>query len=294
MNGKTVLILGASGNFGGAAAKAFAQAGWQVRAWARGSDMAAAAKGARLIVNALNPPKYHAWQRFIPEITTSVLAAARASGAPVLVPGNVYVFGTQPGPWGAATPHRPVARKGAIRAEMEARYREAAERGQKVVILRAGDFVAAENPGTILNMVVLKGVAKGRLTALGAPQVPRAYAGLGDLGRAAVALGGQIEALPAFSDIGFAGLTFSAADLAAEVARQLRRPVKVTGFPWWALRLASPFWELGRELGEMRYLYNTPHSIDGEDFARLVPGFAGMDLQQLVAAHLAARGLMAG
>lgn len=293
MGGK-VLILGASGNFGGAAARAFTKAGWEVTTWARGTDMRAAAPGTGLIVNALNPANYHAWATLIPEITASVLAAARASGAPVLVPGNVYVFGTDPGPWGAQTPHRPVARKGVIRAEMEARYRDAAERGQKVVILRAGDFVAAGNPGTILNMVMLKGVAKGRVTALGAPGVRRAYAELGDLGRAAVALAGQIEALPAFNDIGFEGMTFSAADLAAEAARQLRRPVKVKAFAWWALRLASPVWELGRELGEMRYLYETPHSIDGADFARLVPGFAGMDLAQVVAAHLAARGLTAG
>lgn len=291
MRNKRALVLGAGGNFGGAVAAALAAAGWQVARYTRGTDMAAAAKGTSLIVNGLNPPNYHAWARLIPEITTSVLAAAAASGAAVLVPGNVYVFGTQPGPWGAATPHRPVARKGVIRAEMEARYRAAAASGQKVVILRAGDFVAARNAGTILNMVMLKGIAKGRVTALGAPDAPHAWADLGDLGRAVAALADQMPALPACNDIGFAGLTFSPADLAAEVGRQLRRQVKIGQFPWWALRLAAPFWELGRELGEMRYLYDTPHAIDGTDFARLVPGFVAKSLPQVVAEHLAARGL---
>lgn len=291
MAGETALVLGAGGNFGGAAAAALAAAGWQVRRYARGTDMAAAAKGARLIVNGLNPPNYHAWARLIPEITASVLAAGAASGASVLVPGNVYVFGTQPGPWGATTPHRPVAKKGAIRAEMEARYREATGRGQQVIILRAGDFVAAGNAGTMLNIVMLKGIAKGKVTAMGPVGVAHAWADLADLGRATAALAGLLPTLPAFNDIGYEGLTFSAADLAAEAGRQMRRAVKIGQFPWWALRLAAPFWELGRELAEMRYLYATPHRIDGADFARLVPGFQGKTLAGVVAEHLAARGI---
>ena len=101
---RTVLILGASGGFGSAAAKAFDAAGWQVQRFRRGSDMTAAAQGAALIVNAMNPPDYHDWARQIPAITASVMAAARASGARVLIPGNVYVYGDQPGPWSASTP----------------------------------------------------------------------------------------------------------------------------------------------------------------------------------------------
>lgn len=290
MGGKRALVLGAGGNFGGAAAVALAAAGWEVVRYARGTDMAAAAKGARLIVNALNPPNYHAWGRLIPEITASVLAAGAASGAAVLVPGNVYVFGDQAGPWGAATPHRPVARKGVVRAEMEASYREAAAGGQQVVILRAGDFLAAGNARTILNMVMLKGITRGRVTALGAPGVQHAWADLADLGRATVSLADQLAALPAFNDVGFAGLAFSPAELAAELGGQMHRPVTMAGFPWWALRMAAPFWELGRELLEMRYLYEVPHAIDGTDFARLVPGFVGKTLPQVVAEHLAARG----
>jgi NADP-dependent 3-hydroxy acid dehydrogenase YdfG len=64
-----VLVAGASGNFGAAAAHAFSAAGWEVRRYTRGTDMAAAAIGCDLIVNALNPPKYHDWARLIPAIT---------------------------------------------------------------------------------------------------------------------------------------------------------------------------------------------------------------------------------
>ncbi len=47
---------GLIGHFGRRAAAAFAAAGWEVRRYARGTDMAAAAQGAQVIVNGLNPP----------------------------------------------------------------------------------------------------------------------------------------------------------------------------------------------------------------------------------------------
>ena len=104
---QTVLILGASGLFGSHAAAAFQTAGWTVRRYQRGTDMARAAMEADLIVNALNPPKYHNWAKLIPQITGQVIAAAKASGATILVAGNVYVYGIAPGPWGPGTPHHP-------------------------------------------------------------------------------------------------------------------------------------------------------------------------------------------
>ena len=96
---KTVLVLGASGLFGSRAAQAFGAAGWQVRRYQRGTDMTAAAMGADVIVNGMNPPMYHNWAQLIPQITSQVLGAAKASGATVIVPGNVYPYGNQPGPW---------------------------------------------------------------------------------------------------------------------------------------------------------------------------------------------------
>lgn len=282
---KNVLILGASGNFGAAVVPAFKAAGWAVSRYTRGTDMAAAAQGMDLIVNGLNPPMYHDWAHLIPKIHRQVIAAAKASGARILVPGNVYVFGTEPAPWGANTPHRPVAAKGRIRAGMEAMYRRAAADGVRTILLRAGDFLQEGNPNTVMNMVVLKSVAKARIAAMGDLDAPRAYAYLPDLARAAVALAGHDD-LPAYADIGFAGHTFSITDLARIIEAQTGRKLTIGRFPWWLMRLASPVWELGRELAEMRYLYSHPHRIDGTDFARLVPDFHATPLEQVVAAHL--------
>jgi nucleoside-diphosphate-sugar epimerase len=282
-----VLILGASGLFGGHAARAFAAAGWDVVRYRRGTDMAEAARGAALVVNALNPPNYHAWARIIPQITRQVLAAAQASGATVLLPGNVYVYGREAGPWGPGTPHRPVARKGAVRAEMEAAYRAAAADGVCTILLRGGDFLDPEGVGTVLDRVTLKPLARGRIVALGRPDARRAYAHLPDMARAAVALGAMRAELPAFADLPFAGHVFSVDDLAREIGRQTGRTPRVAPFAWWQLRLLAPFWELARELREMRYLYDLDHALDPAPLARLLPEVAHTPFAAIVAGYLA-------
>jgi nucleoside-diphosphate-sugar epimerase len=287
MTGKA-LILGASGGFGGAMAYALGRAGWQVTRFERGTNMAKAAHGMDVIVNGLNPPKYHNWATLIPEITADVLGAAKASGATVLLPGNVYVFGDQPAPWGPQTPQRPCARKGQIRAEMEARYRAAAGAGDvRVVLLRAGDFLAPDQTQLAMSQVTLKSIGKGRLTTMGDPTATRAYAYLPDMARAAVALLDVRASLPPFADIPFAGHNFSTEDLGKMITRQTGQAIVIKPFPWWLLRLAAPFWELGRELIEMRYLYDHPHWLSGEAFSRLVPDFKATELETIVAAYLA-------
>ncbi len=284
----TVLVLGASGLFGSRAAQAFAAAGWQVRKYQRGTDMTAAAIGTDVIVNGLNPPMYHDWARLIPQVTAQVIAAATASGATVIVPGNVYPYGDQPAPWGPDTPHRPVSRKGQIREAMEASYRGAKV---QVILLRGGDFLDEAKPTTAMNMVALKSVSKGKIALMGAPAVPRAYAYLPDMARAAVNLAAIRAKLPQYSDVPFAGHTFSMDNLRDELQRQTGRSYAYTSFPWWFMRVAAPFWELARELIEMRYLMNTPHRLDPAPMAALLPDFKQTAFADVVAAHVAALAL---
>lgn len=289
----TVLILGSSGVFGAAAARAFAAAGWQIRRFDRKTDdMIRGAQGADVIVNAMNPPAYHDWKTLLPRITAQVIAAAKASGATVIVPGNVYVFGTQPGRWDEATPHRPVARKGSIRAELEAAYRKAAADGVRTIILRGGDFIDPGNAKTILDMVALKGLAKGRMTAMGRPDVRRAYAYIPDMTRAAVALAEMRDRLPAFAEVAFPGVTVSLNEWKQALEEVTGRTLRIGRFPWWLMRLASPVWELARELTEMRYLYDTPHELSGTAFHRLLPDFRLTPLTRIAAEEAVALGAL--
>ncbi len=289
---KTALVLGASGSFGGQFALALQSAGWQVNRYLRGTDMATAAKGVDLIVNGLNPPNYHNWAKLIPQITTQVLAAAKSSGATILVPGNVYPYGKEPSPWGPDTPHRPVSRKGAIRSTMEAQYRAATESGDlRCILLRGGDFLLPGAGQNVMNQIILGKLAKGKITALGDPDAIHAYAYLPDMARAAVALAELGDTLPAYADIPFAGYAFTIADLATRVTRQLGKPIKIARFPNWVFTLTSPVWELARELREMLYLSSFPHQLDRVPLRHWLPEFQHTSLEEVIARHLTALGL---
>lgn len=281
-----VLIAGASGLFGSHASTAFAAAGWQVRHYQRGTDMAA--QGADVIVNAMNPPNYHNWAQVIPQITAQVLDAARKTGATILVPGNVYNYGTAAGPWGPDTPQNPQTRKGKIRVQMEAEYRAS---GLPVIILRGGDYLDADGraQGMRHNLAAL---AKGKITPFGAPDVPRAYAYLPDMAQAAVMLAERRADLPRFADIPFAGVTFSMTDMRTAFEHMSGRRLRFGKFPWAVMRLTAPFWEMARELLEMRYLHDLPHRLDPAPLAAILPDFKPLGLTQVLQIQAQAYGLM--
>lgn len=281
----TVLILGPSGKIGTHAARAFATAGWTVRPYKRGTDMTAAAMSVDVIVNGLNPPGYHDWATLVPQITTQVIAAAKASGATVIIPGNVYNFGSVGGEWSETTPQRPASRKGQIRVDMERAF---AASGVPTIILRAGNFIDPDQNGDVMSLLMMRDIRKGKITRGGDPDVMQAYCYLPDWASAAVALAEKRADLATFEDIPFPGHAFTVNHLQETVEKALNRPVKLTLFPWTLMRFLSPFWELARELVEMRYLWSTSHTLSAAKFDRLLPDFRATPLEQVMLAGLPA------
>lgn len=277
----TVLILGSTGRFGSAAAEAFHAAGWTVRPYDRASgDLARAAWGADVIVNAWNPA-YPDWPSQVPGLTDKVIKVARQTGAAVIIPGNVYVFGEQtPAPWSEETPHAATNELGRIRIALEAAYRAA---GVRTIVLRAGDFIDIGATGNWFDRVVTAKLARGVVQYPGNPEIPHAWAYLPDMARAAVMLAEMRETLPAFADIPFPGFTLTGTELAAALSRALGRPLRLKRYPLLPLRLLSPVWSMARRLVEMSYLWRTPHWLDGARFDALLPEFRATRLEAALA-----------
>lgn len=281
----TVLILGASGKIGRHASAAFNAAGWTVRAYDRqAGDMTRQAAGAQVIVNGLNPPNYHNWGELIPQITAQVIEAARSSGATVVVPGNVYVFGDTAGVWSETTPHCPVSRKGRIREEMEQTY---AQSGVQTILLRSGDFISGTAGDLdLMGVMHLRSLSRGVATALGPADTMHAFGYLPDWAECAVRLAEKRAELPVWTDVCLGGANFTINELARVLSDALGQPLQVKEFGWWQLRLAAPVWELARELMEMRYLWDTPHSLDQSKLNALLPDFRNTDLRTVMCAGL--------
>ena len=283
---QTVLILGASGKIGTHTADAFWNAGWQVRHYDRQTnDMTAAAKGVDVIVNGLNPPNYHDWERTIPAITAQVIAAAKSSGATIIIPGNIYNYGNHPGVLDENTPQQAQTKKGRVRVDMESAYKDA---GVPTIILRAGNFIDPLGNGCIMSMLIMREIKKGKLTAAAAPNTLQAYAYVPDWARAAVMLAEKRAELAPFADIPFPGHAFTVNDRHRHVQARTGRQIKITSFPWWVMTVASPFWELAREMREMRYLHEMPHQIGTAKFDRILPDFRATDLDAVMSSGLPA------
>ncbi len=272
---QTVLILGATGRFGRNAAQQFSKAGWTVRKFDRSrDDLTNAAQGADVIVNAWNPA-YTEWAKLVPALHDEVIRAT------VIVPGNVYVFGENtPGPWSETTPHGAQNPMGRIRIEMEAAYRRADVR---TILLRAGDFIDIEPSGNWFDQFMTNKLNKGQFSYPGNPDIQHAWAFLPDLCRAAVMLAEMRDDLPAYADVAFPGITISGNDMAEALGQLTGQTLKLKRMSWAPLIIARPFWKMARHLLEMRYLWNTPHRLDGAGFARLLPDFRATPVDEALA-----------
>ena len=307
MPGK-IIILGAKGRFGRAAVDAFLVAGWRVRAFARSwenevgttdieliagdafdaSALASAAKGCAVIVNGLNPP-YPRWKRDLPRLTASVIQAAKASGATVMIPGNVYNYGAgMPARLGEETPHAPTTRKGRLREEMEQAYASAGDDGVRTIILRAGDFIEREKTGNWFDSYIAANVAKERVIYPGPLDRVHAWAYLPDMARAMVGLAEQRAAFAVFERFGFPGYGLTGQGLVELMERACGHTLKVKRLPWPMIRFLGLVMPQLREVAEMAYLWRTPHTIDGAKLAAALPDFRATPLEDAIADALGA------
>lgn len=313
-----VLVLGASGRFGQAAVQAFAAAGWQVSGqvrhapttpWPAGASPlvvpladtgALAATGASVVVHAVNPV-YTAWEAEAMPALRLGLDAAERLRAHFLLPGNVYNFGAgMPSRLDERTPERPSTDKGRQRVMMEAEIAARAARGSlRGTVIRAGDFYGAGR-GSWLDLVVVKDLARGRLVYPGPLNVAHAWAYLPDLARTFVAVAAQPQG-PAFARLHFAGHTLTGRELLAALERVAgslgvvpRGGWRRSTLPWGLVRLAAPFWPMGRELLTMRYLWQVPHALDGSALAQAVGVLPQTPVDEALAQALTALGFGGG
>lgn len=282
---RTALILGGSGRFGRHMTRALVAEGWTCRGFDRDRDnLAEAAREVDLIVNGWNPP-YPDWAEQVPRLHARVIEAARATGATVILPGNVYVFGDgTPGPWSETTPHRATNLLGRIRIEMEAAYRRS---GVRTILLRAGDFLDTEASGNWFDAVMTRKLPRGVLTYPGDPQVAHAWAFLPDLARAGAQLATRRESLPVFADIPFPGYTLTGARMADLLDAMLPGGCRLRRMSWLPLQLARPVWPMARCLVEMRYLWSWPHELQGDLFRRTLPDFKETPVTEALRAAIA-------
>lgn len=222
----------------------------------------AALDGAAVAYHCLNVG-YHLQVEVMPRIQRSVLAAAEAAGARLVVLDTLYPYGethgavmTEDTPWNATS------RKGRMRAELDARYLAAHDEGRlRVVLGRSADFVG---PGvltsTLGGAVFPAALTGGEVPVLGDMDLPHSYTYIGDVAAGLATLGenpdgdGRVWHLPTAPAL----TTRQIMDL---VAQRIDRPLNLTVIT--EPRPFGPFDEVFMaEYAEMFYQHTEAQIVD--------------------------------
>jgi len=300
----SVLVLGAKGRLGQAAVVAFAAAGWHVIAQARSASrdvqegnieflqcdvldttrILAAVPRVDVVVHAVNPD-YTRWDSLLPPATDAVIRIATASQALLMVPGNVYNFGTDlPAVLAEDTPFAANTTRAAQRIAMEKTLAAATQQGLRCVILRAGDFIGGT--GTWLDMAITKSLAKGVVTHMGPDDLPHAWSYLPDLARTFVRVAEQREHLPVFEVMHYPGITATGKDVHAALEQLSGRTLKAKPMPWLLMQGIGWFSPMLRAAIKMRYLWQRPHQLHGDKLEHLLGKISTSSLQDALRGYV--------
>lgn len=316
----TVLVIGATGGSGSAFVRVALKRGWPVVAlhrrpeeaaktfaslgpveWVAGDamraeDVTSAARDSRWIFHGANPPGYRNWQNLAVPMLANTIAAAAATRARVLLPGNVYNFGPDAGQSpDEHAPQNPRSTKGLVRVEMERMLRAASFEGVRGLVVRAGDFFGPHAPASWMNNAMVKpGRPLRSVVYPGEHEVAHAWAYLPDLAETFASLVEREHELSGFEVFHFGGHVF---ERGVEMAEALRRVAGVPDapirrMPWGLVRFASPVVPLFRELAEMRYLWRQPLRLDNRRLVAFLGREPHTDLDEALSATLSGLGCL--
>jgi len=295
---QTALVIGVTGSIGREVATVLMSRGWQVRAlhrnpaaaivtsalpqsvqWIKGdamqlNDVVVAARGTTLIVHTANPPNYRNWRGLALPMLDNTIAAAKAGNARILLPATVYNFGEDAPPLlKENSPQNPRSRKGQVRVEMELKLQKASLHGVRSMVVRAGDFFGPGAGNSWLTRGMTSSSPLQRSVFYpGPPSTGHSWAYLPDLAETMVRLLECERPMSAFEVVHFRGHWFERGADMAELVCRVRGTSRerIKPFPWWAIKLASPFVGAFHEMLEMRYLWRVPLQLHNEKLRSLI------------------------
>ncbi|MEV7545743.1 NAD-dependent epimerase/dehydratase family protein [Streptomyces sp. NPDC089915] len=223
-----------------------------------------AVRGAVAIHGCAAPP-YHRWAGEWPALASSLCTAAEATGAVLVMLGNLYGYGPVDGPLTEDLPLAATGTKGRVRAAVWEQVRDLHAQGRiRAVEVRASDFFGpGVTDGGHLAARVLPPLLRGRpVSTLGDPDAPHSWTYLPDVARALTEVAGDERAWGRAWHVPTEP-ALSVREMVGRLAAQAGTgPVAVRGVPPLALALGGLFNPLLRELKEIRYQFDRPFTVD--------------------------------
>ncbi len=225
------------------------------------AQAAAAATGAGVVYQALNPP-YHLWHRFFPALQAAALAAAKTANARYVSIENLYMYDSSK-PMTEASPVAPVSSKGALRQKMAEEVMAAHARGEvRATTLRSSDYYGPGVLGSALGERVFGNLVAGKQAQLsGSTKLPHSFAYIEDVGLAAATLGTHDKALGQVRIAPHAPAR-TQGQMVEEACRVLGVEPNMSAVSPLMMRVAGLFVPAARASVEMMYEFTAPFVVD--------------------------------
>ena len=231
------------------------------------AEAIAAAKGAAVVYQALNPP-YHQWHEYFPGLQAGALAAAKNAGARYVSIENLYMYDSSQ-PITEDSPIHPRSKKGELRAQMAEEVMAAHKRGDiRATALRSSDYYGPGVLGSALGEMVFGNLVSGKKAQLGGSAViPHSFAYIEDVGRAAAAIGTQDDALGKVWIAPHAP-ALTQGEMVEMACRVLAIKPQMTVVSPLMMRIAGLFVPEARASVEMMYEFTEPFVVDSNRIQR--------------------------
>ena len=238
----------------------------------------AAALADATIVFSAAQPAYHRWVEEFPALQASIVLAAQAAGAPLMVVENLYGYGPHDGLLTEDLPMRPTTRKGTVRAELWQALHDASERGQlQMAVVRASDFVGPGVEGSAFGTRFFDPLRRAKpAQTMGDVDALHSVTFVADLAEALVRVAeddtswGRAWHAPCAPAV-------TQRRLAEIAAASIGRTGSIRSTPVWVLRVLGVFVEPVGEMVEMLYEFDCDFVVDSSAFT----GHFGMEATPL-------------
>lgn len=274
-----LVVLGAGGGLGRNVVDAALAAGHEVRAMVRDPARISLPAGVEVVggdatrtddvvramstmdaaIFCVNPP-FSTWLEAFPPLITTAIEGARRTGARLVFPANVWIFGRgKPGDLvDEDRAPAPISRRGAMRAEHEARIRSA---GIKYALVRLPEFYGP-HVVTLTPRVIRAAIAGARARWPGPLDLPIELVFMPDAALAMIAVAARGED----DVVHVPGVRTTARDFIAAAFQATGKPVRASATPAWLLSLAGLFDKTIRSAADIGHLWTHPILLDGTRF----------------------------
>jgi Nucleoside-diphosphate-sugar epimerases len=225
-------------------------------------------RGADALFNCVNP-RYWRWHLDWPPMAASMLSAAEATGAVLVMLGNLYGYGPVDGPMTEDLPLAATGTKGRVRARMWADALAAHEAGRvRAVEVRASDFYGpgCRDQSHLGERFIPRLLAGRPALYLGDPGQPHSWTYAPDVAHA-LQIAAEDERAWGRPWHVPTGPAVSARQVAERVCELAGAPrPRITVLPEWLRRTAGLVSPMLRALGETRYQFDRPYILDSTAF----------------------------